>query len=334
MVDLTLRDYREQEDGILKLLLLGAGESGKSTIFKQIRHIFNNSYKDDDARRPFARIIQHNVAQAMKTLVDALEYLNLPISHEAMPAAAYMREYRLEDRPTAVTFQHIKTLWKDQGIRDVFEEHRAAFQLIDTADLFFAKIDDVADDDYVPSYSDVLHCRARTSGITESFFELKGNKFQMIDVGGQRTERKKWIHCFENVTAIVFVVALSEYDQSMFEDMKTNRIHDALDLFEQISNLRWFQHTAIILFLNKRDLFEIKIRRVDLKCCFPEYKGGCHYASACKYIDTQFKARCHQRKKIYSHITCATDTNNVEFTFNAVKDIIIENGLRRSGLIS
>jgi hypothetical protein len=40
----------------------------------------------------------------------------------------------------------------------------------------------------------------------------------MFDVGGQRSERKKWIHCFENVTAIVFLVALSEYDQMLYED--------------------------------------------------------------------------------------------------------------------
>jgi guanine nucleotide-binding protein subunit alpha len=40
----------------------------------------------------------------------------------------------------------------------------------------------------------------------------------MFDVGGQRSERKKWIHCFENVTSIIFCVALSEYDQTLLEE--------------------------------------------------------------------------------------------------------------------
>lgn len=40
---------------------------------------------------------------------------------------------------------------------------------------------------------------------------------RMVDVGGQRSERRKWIHCFENVTSIIFLVALSEYDQILFE---------------------------------------------------------------------------------------------------------------------
>jgi len=40
----------------------------------------------------------------------------------------------------------------------------------------------------------------------------------MVDVGGQRSERKKWIHCFENVTAIIFMVAANEYDMTLVED--------------------------------------------------------------------------------------------------------------------
>jgi len=44
---------------------------------------------------------------------------------------------------------------------------------------------------------------------------------RMFDVGGQRSERKKWIHCFEGVTAIIFIVAMSEYDLMLAEDQDT-----------------------------------------------------------------------------------------------------------------
>ena len=43
---------------------------------------------------------------------------------------------------------------------------------------------------------------------------------RIFDIGGQRSERKKWIQCFEGVTAIIFLVALSEYDMSLFEDQE------------------------------------------------------------------------------------------------------------------
>jgi hypothetical protein len=104
---------------------------------------------------------------------------------------------------------------------------------------------------YIPSYDDIIHVRARTSGIKETQFEVKGNKFRLLDVGGQKNERKKWIHSFEGVTAVIFVAAISEYDQTMYEDLKTNRMQDALSLFDDICNSKWFPRTSMILFLNK-----------------------------------------------------------------------------------
>ncbi len=55
-------------------------------------------------------------------------------------------------------------------------------------------------------------------------FEYKHMVFHMFDVGGQRSERKKWIHCFDNVTSVLFVVAMSEYDQVLVEDRCVNRL--------------------------------------------------------------------------------------------------------------
>jgi hypothetical protein len=54
----------------------------------------------------------------------------------------------------------------------------------------------------------------------------------MYDVGGQKNERKKWMHCFDNVHAVMFVAALSEYDMALFEDDAENRMADALQLFK------------------------------------------------------------------------------------------------------
>ena len=53
----------------------------------------------------------------------------------------------------------------------------------------------------------------------------------MVDVGGQRSERRKWIHCFENVTSIIFLVALSEYDQILFESDNEVRMEVLIDMY-------------------------------------------------------------------------------------------------------
>ena len=116
---------------------------------------------------------------------------------------------------------------------------------------------------------------------------------RMVDVGGQRSERRKWIHCFENVTSIIFLVALSEYDQILFESDNEvrnttsdpeiiltstyfqNRMEESKALFKTIITYPWFQHSSVILFLNKKDLLEDKIMYSHLQDYFPEYDGEC-----------------------------------------------------------
>jgi hypothetical protein len=57
------------------------------------------------------------------------------------------------------------------------------------------------------------------------------------------------------VTAVLFCVALSEYDLKLYEDDTTNRMHESIKLFKEICNTKWFVNTSMILFLNKKDLF-------------------------------------------------------------------------------
>ena len=84
--------------------------------------------------------------------------------------------------------------------------------------------------DYLPSEQDILRTRVKTTGIVEVRFACKGFNFLILDVGGQRSERKKWIHCFEGVTAILFCVSMSEYDQLLHEDEETVRLAAFLTL--------------------------------------------------------------------------------------------------------
>lgn len=76
----------------------------------------------------------------------------------------------------------------------------------------------------LPTNPAVSRCLVRMRRVIDPRrYEIDGSIFEMYDVGGQRNERKKWIHCFDNVTAVIFVAALSEYDQCLFEDASTNR---------------------------------------------------------------------------------------------------------------
>lgn len=188
-----------------------------------------------------------------------------------------------------------------------------------TLDSYFDAIDRIAQPDYLPTDQDVLRSRVKTTGITETTFIIGDLTYRMFDVGGQRSERKKWIHCFENVTTILFLVAISEYDQLLFEDETVNRMQEALTLFDSICNSRWFVKTSIILFLNKIDRFKEKLPVSPMKNYFPDYEGGADYAAACDYILNRFVSlNQHETKQIYTHFTCATDTMQIRFVMAAV----------------
>lgn len=338
IINTTMDQSKETEEDILKLLLLGAGESGKSTLFKQIIQLYGKGFSEE-ARAPYASIVYMNTILSMKTLIQQSQKLDEKLDCHYRPEVELSVEYILNEvkndqEVDAEIARHIKVLWDDPGLQRTYE-HRSMFQLLDACKYFFERVEAMGADDYLPSYQDVLRCRARTTGIVETQFELQNNKFKMLDVGGQRSERKKWFHCFEEVTAVIFVAAINEYDQVLYEDNQTNRIVESLDLFGEICNSRWFRKTSMILFLNKSDLFREKIEKVDMKVCFPDYEDGLDYDKAAAFLKEQFlnKNEFPTKKKVYVHITCATNSENISFTFNVCKDIIVKDGLKQSGLI-
>lgn len=231
----------------------------------------------------------------------------------------------------------IKGLWKDPALQKTWAR-RSEFQIVESVKYYFNKIDEISQPDYLASDDDILYARVRTSGIVTERYMIDGTMFEMYDVGGQRNERKKWIHCFDNVTAIIFVAALSEYDQVLFEDASTNRMIEAIQLFKEICNNKFFAKSSMLLFLNKKDLFAEKIWVKDIKDVpqFSDYKGGLgDFDSGVEYFVNLFLAVNDRpnEKIVYNHVTCATDTKNVEVVMNACKDIITRGSLKDSGFM-
>ncbi|XP_051875118.1 guanine nucleotide-binding protein G(q) subunit alpha isoform X4 [Pristis pectinata] len=200
---------------------------------------------------------------------------------------------------------------------------------------YLKDLDRIAEPTYLPTQQDVLRVRVPTTGIIEYPFDLQTVIFRMVDVGGQRSERRKWIHCFENVTSIMFLVALSEYDQVLVESDNENRMEESKALFRTIITYPWFQNSSVILFLNKKDLLEEKIMYSHLVDYFPEYDGPQRDAQAAReFILKMFvDLNPDSDKIIYSHFTCATDTENIRFVFAAVKDTILQLNLKEYNLV-
>ena len=220
--DKKMAEEARQEAEKVKLLLLGAGESGKSTIFKQMKIIYGEQFTDVERMQQIPTIFS-NVIVAIKILADQVVVMGLDGQVAAKASFELIRKLNENDPITVSLGDAIKELWNDDAVKQVWAR-RSEFQIIDSVQYYFQKIDAIKMPEYLPDKDDILYSRVRTSGIVTERYSIDGTIFEMYDVGGQRNERKKWIHCFENVTAVIFVAAISEYDQKLFEDSSTNRM--------------------------------------------------------------------------------------------------------------
>ncbi|XP_059607342.1 guanine nucleotide-binding protein G(s) subunit alpha isoform X1 [Phlebotomus argentipes] len=339
-----------------RLLLLGAGESGKSTIVKQMRILHDANGFSDRERKQKIEDIKKNIRDAILTITGAMSTLNPPIQLERPENQA--RVDYIQDVASNPDFnyppefyEHTEHLWKDRGVQQTFERSNE-YQLIDCAQYFLDRVSVIKQPNYSPTEQDILRCRVLTSGIFETRFQVDKVNFHMFDVGGQRDERRKWIQCFNDVTAIIFVTACSSYNMVLREDPTQNRLRESLDLFKSIWNNRWLRTISVILFLNKQDLLAEKIKagKSKLQEYFAEFTRYQTPADAiaepgdepevirAKYfIRDEFlrisTASGDGKHYCYPHFTCAVDTENIRRVFNDCRDIIQRMHLRQYELL-
>ena len=323
-IDEKLEVERKEVSEQFKILLLGAGEGGKSTIVKQIRIIYGTGYSVSD-RMHYRRIIHSNAIHSLFSIIGAMEKLQIKFTDQSRIQDVKRLSEMIENEAITQEVGKIMfVLWNDDAVKACYVRSKE-YQLNDSAGHFLNSLPRISQHGYIPSEEDVLKSRVRTTGVVETKFFCKNSLFTMVDVGGQRAQRKKWLHCFDNVTAVIFCASLSEYDIFLEEDCEVNRMKDSMELFDSISKSRWFSEKPLVLFLNKTDILRAKIQRNPLTICFPNYVGPNTYEAAVAYIETKFTSlRQENPKDLYVHLTCAIDTQNIGWVLEVVSDIIIK----------
>nr|QUF61611.1 guanine nucleotide-binding protein subunit alpha-4 [Ustilago esculenta] len=200
--------------------------------------------------------------------------------------------------------------------------------------------------DYQPSDEDILHSRVRTVGVTEEVFRVDRSLiYRIYDVGGSRSQRAAWAPFLDDVESIIFLAPLSAFDQPLVEEPSTNRLADSFALFNQIVSNPLLQHATVILFLNKIDLLEKKLRQgVKLQKYWPEYDGDNDFEAVWRWFRAKFRdclrraeenARLEagNRRRLYVHTTVATSTAQIKAILMSVKDSVLRDNLRATGLV-
>jgi len=376
-----LERAHKEEQAKIKMLLLGAGESGKSTIFKQMRILYG-APRDDSDMKMIGVVVRSNITTAIRKLcmllrnLEVLEELEKEseeikaadpdvmtpkegfdelIAHfvdNTAPPQAPKENGEVDwvgRNPRAgpaanneatqflVHVDAIEALWKSATMKKVWNK-RAQMNVIDSHKDFLNDIRRIASPSYRPTTQDLLLSRIRTTQVIVEKYKIDAIDFEMYDVGGQRSERRKWIDCFDQVDAVIFVAALSEFDQSMAEAKHTNRMSESIELFRSICNNRAFANTSIMLFLNKKDIFAEKINYSDISAqnAFSDYAGPPKdFDAGVDYFIQKFKDCLIDEdfNDSFIHVTCATDTNNMEFVLESTRMIIMQDSLRKSGIL-
>ncbi|KAM8710028.1 hypothetical protein ACLKA7_016771 [Drosophila subpalustris] len=355
------------KDTTVKILLLGTAESGKTTIIKQMRILHINGFTDDERREKIPEIYQ-NIHDSIIQLVLQMDPLGLRLGSLTTERSA---NYILSLPAVAPEYfneeycDHVMTLWNDVGIRACYDRSNE-FPLLDSAKYFLDNFARICEADYIPSTEDILHSRKVTTGISKITFRVPIPKclgggeqeFRMYDVGGQRDERNKWIQVFEGIQAVLFLISCSEFDQNLREDATQNRLQEALNLFRAVWQNRFLASAGLIVFLNKYDIMERKIRAgkhiVDYFPEFEDFSKRPQQQQSCfdecdwtkmfikqKMVDItqeQFKRnsrnQCdfsYSERECYYHFTVATDTRCIRDVFSDVQQMILSENMNMAG---
>ncbi|KAJ7546707.1 hypothetical protein O6H91_08G051100 [Diphasiastrum complanatum] len=391
-------EYLEQKK-VHKLLLLGLEGSGRSTIFKQARFLYQDGFTEKEIQK-FKEMIQANLykylvillegrerfeeeegkAQAMKlnessTISHTIDSSTTSLGTMSTSSDVHKTTYKMDTKlkrladwflciaaegnlesyfPAATReYAHsVEELWHNPAIHATYNRKEELHMLPDIAGYFLERVVELSSNEYEPSDFDILCVEglAHGSGLVEIEFPLVErepmsgafndtvefpsalNRYQLIRVGGIRlNEGRKWLDMFEDVRAVIFCVAISEYDQMWMDSngVLCNKMILSRDLFETIARYPCFKNMPFVLLMNKYDIFEAKISKgIPLTTCewFSDYSpvgasNSTQAQQAYTYLVHKFKKLLDDRK-LYTLSLNAQDRTSVAGAFQYIKEIL------------
>lgn len=323
-------DENEDDDPDVKMLLLGSGECGKSTIWRQLKLLYCGGFQKEE-REDMTQVVRLNLISDIKQLVEVVQSSGQSVADDLQSYVEDITELETEEDLTKDAAREIKAVWDDPALKTTYQQNNS-IGLGDNASFFLDSSERIAEQDYLPTNEDLLKSRIRTTGISSIHFKID-NKVRtlLVDVGGQKCERAKWTKCFQGVQYVLFVVSLSDFDQFMFEDDTVPRTKDSLELFQNVANSPVFATKPIFLILNKKDVFEHKIKDHpnQFRETYPDFSGDTSNVDQCInhvkqcFLNKLLPDRNKDVAWVESITTCAMDDNSIRKLFQDISRKIL-----------
>lgn len=273
------REEIKKEKENSSIVLLGTGEAGKATFFNQMQILYGNKtgYFGLNQRVFFRKRLHKQIWNDIETLVHMISrgpgFATRNATDASFSFKSILSPNRRHQIPRFEEFRitpeiagWMNTIWNDPSVKNAWINRGAlGLQLQDTLPFFMSQIEFIGQENYLPSIDHILLTRLRTSGIKSSVFQIHDMRVEILLVGGQRSERRKWLSVLDRATSLLFFAAASEYDQFLFEASDVNRQTESINLFRRTMSYGIFQNIPCILFLNKEDVLKEKLATVPFK---------------------------------------------------------------------
>jgi GTPase SAR1 family protein len=320
-----------------RILLLGAGESGKTTFTQQLSLLHNlTSVSAEERKRSTLTALHENIVQCISATAANAVRLGIELSPEDKER---LESIKMSTRFDKVVADDVETLWRGEAMQKSYAQ-KSKYWVLDTADWLIDNVQRFASEDYVPERQDMVLSRRRTTGITEHTYVVDDSAFTIIDVGGQRSERRKWVQFFADVHCIVFFVSVIGFCKVLFEDRNTFQMKESLELFSSTFRVPapqtgprvdndWqdyvFETTPIHVVFNKLDMLAPCLEKYALSACFPAYKGPNAQASVLRFLQQTFADRVVSiRSPPDTHFISAANSDDVQELFTKLSTFLVE----------
>eukprot|EP01102_Stenamoeba_stenopodia_P013924 TRINITY_DN4574_c0_g1_i1.p1 TRINITY_DN4574_c0_g1~~TRINITY_DN4574_c0_g1_i1.p1 ORF type:complete len:355 (-),score=53.82 TRINITY_DN4574_c0_g1_i1:131-1195(-) len=327
-IDRTLKhDNRKVIQRRIDLLLLGSPGSGTGLLRRQIKLLYCDGWTDDE-KATLRKVIHSKLFVWMHNFVEACRGFGIEIKDAKSREIAEEFERMDLSKTTDLVLDDemaskIERLWGDSSIIEAYDRW-AQLNPSETAEVshFFYSIHRLVGD-FLVTEEDCIMANVRSTRVEDQEFGFVNSHLRLVDGTGCRGRPKKWMHCFQNVLAVVFFVALAEFDLPLPEDPCVFRLWKELKNFKTMADCEGFAKCAIIVILNQKDIFEEKLRTgASLQKVFPEYQGSTA-EDAINFVRDKFVSQSTSGRDIYTNYTNARSVEYVKLIFAAVQNVLL-----------